>query len=74
MKLNRDDLRALAKEDDQKLWETVKGIAKSYGYSLTDKTPSKEELKKLREILSGEVNFSMSDAKRLINQYKNGGK
>ena len=48
MRFDREKLEALAALPDDKLWAEVVRIAESYGYSLPQKTPSHEDLEKMR--------------------------
>ena len=48
MKFTNDELLALAALPDDKLWAEIEKIASSYGIKLPDKTPSHEELEKLK--------------------------
>lgn len=71
MKFTNDELLALAALPDDKLWAEIEKIASSYGIKLPDKTPSHEELEKLRQIATcGKI--SMPEAMRLVNKYKKG--
>lgn len=69
MKLNKDIISRLQGLDDEALWREIRGMAKSYGLNLPDKTPTKGELEKVRSALSiGEI--STAEAMRLVNEYK----
>jgi hypothetical protein len=74
LKLNKESLRALCEKDDRELWESIRNIAKEHGYTLSEGAPSKEQLARVRSILSGEVKFSYGEAMRLLNEYKKGAK
>jgi hypothetical protein len=73
MNFSREEIEALAALPDDKLWEKVQEIAKSYGITLPSKTPSHAELEKLRKIATG-GKISMPEAMYLINKYKRGQK
>ena len=60
----------LARMNDKELWTQIQVIAKGYGINLPDKTPSHEELQKVRGLISGGGKVSLSDAYKIINQYK----
>ena len=69
MKIDREKLDALATLPDEKLWAEVVKIAAMYGYSLPKETPSHADLEKMRgAVRSDKIN--MSEALRLVNQYK----
>ncbi len=73
MKFSHEEIEALAALPDDQLWAKVQSIAKTYGLTLPDKTPSHTELEKLRQIaLGGKI--SMPEAMYLINKYKKGAK
>ncbi len=73
MKFSHEEIEALAALPDDQLWAKVQSIAKTYGLTLPEKTPSHAELEKLRQIaLGGKI--SMPEAMYLINKYKKGAK
>ena len=66
MRFDKAQIEAIAALPDEELWSTVVNLAKGYGFNLPH-----EELEKLR----GAVNspkINVSDAMRLLNQYKKG--
>ena len=69
MRFDKEKLEALAALPDDKLWAEVVRIAESYGYSLPQKTPSHEDLEKMRAAARSE-RINLSEAMRLVNQYK----
>ncbi len=71
MKFSREELEALAALPDDKLWAEIQKIAKSYGFALPEKTPTHEELEKLRKIALGSK-ISTPEAMMLINKYRKG--
>lgn len=71
MKFSREELEALAALPDDKLWCEIQKIAKSYGFSLPEKSPTHEELEKLRKIALGSK-ISTPEAMMLINKYRKG--
>lgn len=73
MKINKEKLEALCAMPDEELWREIKKIAETYGLKLPDKTPSKEEMQKMRNTVCGtRINFA--EAIKLINSYKGGGR
>lgn len=60
----------LAKMNDRELWEQIRIIAKEYGINLPDKTPSHEELEKVRGLINGGGKINLSDAYKIMNQYR----
>lgn len=71
MRIDKAQLEAIAALPDDKLWETVVGMAKSYGFSLPEKTPPHEDLQKLRGAVNAEK-INVSEALRLLNSYRKG--
>ena len=69
MRFDRSKLEEMAALPDDKLWMQIVQIAGTYGFKLPEKTPSHEEMQKLREMALGSK-ISMTDAMRLLNQYK----
>lgn len=70
MKFSQEKLDMLAKLNDRELWEQIRVIAKGYGINLPDKAPTHEELEKVRGIMRSGEKISISDAYKIINQYK----
>lgn len=69
MKINKEKLDALCAMPDEELWHEVQKIAASYGFKLQGKAPSKEEMQKMRNAVSGsKINFG--EALKIINNYK----
>ena len=69
MRIDRKKLEEMAALPDDKLWAKIVEIASGYGFKLPDKTPSHEEMQKLREMALGSK-INMTDAMKLLNQYK----
>lgn len=74
MKLNKDDISKLASLPDDALWKEVHSIAKAHGINLPEPPPKKEDMDKLRAILSDPDKINMFKAMKLINDYKRGSK
>jgi hypothetical protein len=71
MKLNKSITDRLKNLTDDELWAEIRKMAAGYGLSLPDRTPSAGDLAKVRDALNiGEVN--MTDAMRIVNEYKRG--
>lgn len=71
MRINKAQLEAIAALPDDKLWATVVNMAKSYGFSLPENTPSHEELEKLRGMVNSEK-INVGEALKLLNNYRKG--
>lgn len=70
MKIDKEQLKSLAKKSDADLWSEILSIAKKHGYSLPEKAPKHEDLEKIRRALSGAEKISLSDAAKIMNSYK----
>ena len=70
MKINIEGLRALCALSDEEMWREIRGIAGKHGLNLPEQTPSHGEMEKLRDAVSGGGGISLSDAMRLVNEYK----
>lgn len=69
MKINREKILELAAKPDRELWCEIVKIAASHGISLPEKTPSHEELEKLRGAVTG-TKFGMGDALKILDAYR----
>ncbi len=69
MRIDRSRLQALAALPDDKLWAEATKMAAQYGIELPKETPPHDQLQQLRELALGS-RLNLSDAVRLINQYK----
>ena len=74
MKIDKEALAALMALPDRELWQRVREIAGSHGFNLPEATPSKSEMDKMREAVSGCNSFNLATAMRLLNEYKRGKK
>jgi len=71
MKINKEQLAAMAVLPDDALWAQIVTIAKGYGFTLPTVTPPHEELEKLRGAVTG-ARLNVGDAMRILNNYKRG--
>lgn len=72
MRLDKDIMERLLKQDDESLWKSIVSIAKSKGVTLPQKTPTPEEMKKLRGVLANPDKIDMVQAMKLLNHYRKG--
>ena len=72
MRVDKNKLEALASLDDEALWRQIKGIVESRGIKLPDKAPASSELNKFRAICRSDKSFTLTEAMRLISNYKKG--
>ena len=70
MKISQEKMEMLSKMNDSELWEQIRIIAKGYGINLPDKTPTHQEIEKVRGLINGTSKVSLADAYKIINQYK----
>ena len=71
MKIDREKIKAMAALSDRELWLTIRGIASQHGFNLPEKTPSHEELMKVREAMTAEK-LNLSGALKIINGLRKG--
>lgn len=70
MKYREEDLRALAGLSDGALWSEVRRMAGEYGFRLGEETPPHEDLEKLRQMLNGEKKLRLSEAGKILAEYR----
>ncbi len=71
MKINREQIEALAALPDDKLWAEIVKIAASHGFTLPPSTPPHSELEKLRTAVLGNK-INVGDALKILNNYRKG--
>ena len=74
MKFDKTMLQGMLAQDDETLWKNIVAIAASKGFQLPPKTPSPEEMQKLRGVLANPSKIDMIGAIKLLNHFKKGGK
>lgn len=70
MKINKQQLAALAALPDEALWQEIVTMGAKHGIKIPTEPPSHEELLRLRGIISDPDKLRMSDAIRAVNDYK----
>ena len=70
MKLNKEKIDRLCALNDRALWGEVREIARQHGFTLPDKTPSHEEMEKLRGAVTGGAKMNLGEAMRIINKHR----
>lgn len=71
MKINREQIEALAALPDEKLWSEIVKIASAHGFTLPVACPPHSELEKLRgAVLGNKIN--VGDALKILNNYRKG--
>jgi len=69
MRISKEKIEALLALPDDALWVEAVRLAKSYGITIPERTPSKEEMNKLRDVIGGEK-INTGEALKLINNYR----
>ena len=72
MKIDKEKLSALAALPDEELWATLTAIAKKNGINMPTRSPSHEELEKLRKAIENPDKLNALNALRIIGKYKKG--
>ena len=70
MKIDKEKINALAALDDAALWSQICAIAKSHGFKLPETAPKHEQMDKLRFAITGSDKINLSDAIKILNQYR----
>ena len=70
MKVNKEQMRKLAEKTDSELWAEIQSLAKSHGYTLPSAIPKHEDIEKIRRALLGVEKISLTEAARIMNNYK----
>lgn len=71
MKIDREKLAELCALGDDELWKTVRQMAAQHGFRLPEATPSKDEMNKMRDAVSG-TKINLGEAVKIINKYRRG--
>lgn len=66
-------LQMLLAQPDDKLWATVRQIAKKNGITLKETTPPPAEMQKIRALLQNADKMSSIEAKAIIDSLKRNG-
>ena len=70
MDFDTNALERLLSQPDDRLWQTICKIAAINGITLPQSAPPKEEMEKLRVLLSGAEGASYEEALKTIASYK----
>ena len=73
MKIDKERLKMIAQKSDADLWREILSLAESHGYNLPKEQPKSEDIERIRRALSGIEKISLSDAAKIINNYKKKG-
>ena len=70
MKLDREKLNAMVALPDDELWKSIVEIGKSHGFTLPNKTPTHDEMEKLRDLARDGARLNLANAIKILNKYK----
>ena len=70
MKLDQKMLKVYAKLPDAVLWGQIVALASEHGVTLPREVPPKEDMMRLRRLMTGDVQLSLSEAFELVESYK----
>ncbi len=70
LKINKEKLARLAALEDGELWQVIKETAQKYGYTLPAEAPRKEDMQKIRSIMSDAEKISTKDILKLMSTFK----
>lgn len=72
MRVDKEKLDKLLSLPDEALWAEIVRLAGTYGFDLPKKTPTKEQLSKLRATANNDK-IKAAEAMKLLNSIKRGG-
>ena len=72
MRVDKDKLAEMLAKDDESLWKEIRKIAKSHGLNLPEASPPASEMEKLRMTAKDGAKVNVSDAVKIINNYRKG--
>lgn len=70
MRFDKQKLAALAALPDAELWAQIVQLGKEHGISIPPTPPPHAELERLRGVIGDPDKMRMSDAIRVVNDYK----
>lgn len=73
MNIDRDKINKLASLPDDKLWAEIVKMAGGFGFNLPKEVPSHDDMRKLREAVTGQK-INLTDAYKLLKAYKKEGR
>lgn len=73
MKINSEKLRALAALSDDALWCEIRKMAANFGQKIPERTPSHEDMERIRAALSG-TQINIADAMQMLRARGGGAK
>ncbi len=70
MTFDTEKLKAYAALPDDKLWAEIVSLAQNRGIRLPGNVPDHTDMERIRSVLCGNEKMHLSDAARLVNEYK----
>ncbi len=70
MKIDRAMIDGLLAMDDDKLWQTIRAFAATKKINLSEKTPPKETMQRLRAIFTGTEKYDLGSAVKILSNYR----
>ncbi len=70
MKLDRTIIDELLAMDDDRLWQAVRGFAATKKIHLSEETPPKETMTRLRGIFTGTEKYDLASAVKILSNYR----
>lgn len=70
MKINKEKLAELAALEDGQLWTVITQTALKYGYTLPAEAPKKEDMAKIRGLMSEAEKIGTKDILKLMSAFK----
>ena len=70
MRVNKEELKRLASQSDEELWQSISRVAREHGINLPKSSPDKAELEKIRRAMLGVEKISLTEAMKILNKYK----
>ena len=69
MRIDREKLKRLSALDDTALWSEIVGMARSVGFSMSEKPPKREDMQKIRSMLDSDK-INPYSAMKIMQSYK----
>ncbi len=70
MKIDRAIIDELLAMDDDRLWQTIRTFAAGKKINLSDATPPKDTMIKLRAIFTGTDKYDLAGAVKILSNYR----
>jgi len=74
MKIDKEKIKTLCALSDDALWAEIVKIGAEHGFTLPPRTPSHEDMEKIRVAANGGSRINLASALRIIDNYRKGAK